>query len=81
MQHFLIVYDNAKQEIQTVTTFPWDEGSEACTAYATAEETFFFHKNIDVYLLGSDTLETISRTHGNLFPPNDRLNRWFQGVQ
>jgi hypothetical protein len=67
---FLITYD-IKHELAHVDEFGTDHAA-ALAAYADAEQRFRDDSNVEVVLLGSDSLETIHRTHSSYFELADR---------
>lgn len=65
IQHFLVIYniDKGKADVE-----PFGKDySGAVKAYAAAERRFGGEKNIEVVLLGSDSFETLERTHSSYF--------------
>jgi hypothetical protein len=65
IQHFLIVYDIRAGKAK-VTTFG-DNYDEALAAYANAEEDVRDDPNLDIVLVGADSIETVERTHSSYF--------------
>jgi hypothetical protein len=65
IKHFLVVYDLALGEA-TVHEFGTDYDA-ALAAYAEAEKDLDNRGVYDIVLLGSDSLETIKRTHSSYF--------------
>lgn len=65
IQHFLIVYDIAhgKAEIESFG----NDYAEAIRKYARVERAHRGDDNFDVVLLGSDSFETLERTHSSYF--------------
>lgn len=63
--HFLLVYDHDQQEL--VEEYPYDDGVEATLAYLEMERKHRSRKNIEIVLIGSDSIETIRQTHSNYF--------------
>jgi hypothetical protein len=61
IRHFLVVYDLAVGEA-SVREFGTDYDT-ALAAYAEAERDFSNRDVYDIVLIGSDSLETIKRTH------------------
>ncbi|MGI8622289.1 MAG: hypothetical protein ACR2NB_02100 [Solirubrobacteraceae bacterium] len=70
LQHFLVVYDIAGHHAD-VEPFGRDLDG-ALTAYAATEATFLGDTNVEVVLLGSDSRETLERTHSSYFDLADR---------
>lgn len=65
IRHFLITFDIGRD---TADVRPFGEDYEtALTAYDAAEEQFRFDPQIEVVLLGADSLETLKKTHSSYF--------------
>lgn len=65
LRHFLVVYDIAAGHA-VVTPFERDDEA-ALAAYNQAEEDHRDDSNVEVVLFGSDSLETLERTHSSYF--------------
>lgn len=65
INHFLVVYDIANG-LAHVEAFGKDYEA-ALVAYAEAEELHRLDSNVEVVLLGSDSIETLERTHSSYF--------------
>jgi len=63
--HFLIVYDGRARRL--LEARPFDDADEAATAYGLAERQHLGQSDIEIVLIGADSLETIRRTHGHHF--------------
>ena len=70
IQHFLVVYDipNGKADI---CPFGSDYDG-ALAAYEAAEATHRSDDNVEVVLLGSDSAETLHRTHSSYFALSEK---------
>jgi hypothetical protein len=65
IKHFLVIYDieNALAHVE-----PFERDYErALDAYSKAEEKHREDPNVEVVLLGSDSMETLERTHSSYF--------------
>jgi hypothetical protein len=69
IKHFLIVYD-IERSLAQVEPFELDHDA-ALAAYAEAEARFRDDANVEVVLLGSDSRETLERTHASYFELGD----------
>ena len=70
--HFLLVYDHRRgQLIDEPRQF--SDASEAAAAYAELEQQHRDDQHLEIVLVGSDSLETIRRTHGNYFDGDGEL--------
>jgi len=70
INHFLVVYDirNGLAHVE-----PFDKDYDAAlAAYAEAEEAHRNDGNVEVVLLGSDSRDTLERTHSSYFELADR---------
>jgi hypothetical protein len=65
LQHFLLVYDLGAQHLIKQQEF--DDGDEAATAYAALEREFQGRDDLEIVLVGADSIETIRRTHEHYF--------------
>lgn len=64
--HFLLVYDLDRQSL-VGDPRQFSDPSEAAFAYAELEEEHRQDSNLEIVLIGADSLETIRSTHGNYF--------------
>ena len=65
VKHFLVVYDISVGEAQVV---PFDNDYEAALeAYNNLEQEHRKDANVEVVLLGSDSIDTLHRTHSSYF--------------
>ena len=65
INHFLVVYD-IRHGLAHVE--PFDRNYDAAlAAYAEAEANHRADENVEVVLLGSDSIETLERTHSSYF--------------
>jgi predicted metal-dependent HD superfamily phosphohydrolase len=74
LSQFLIVFDHDRGALyQDVTVFA--DPAEALSAYDAAERHFAELEHIEVVLIGSDSLDTVRRTHANYFDGTAALER------
>ena len=74
LSQFLIVFDHGRGALhQDVTVFA--DPAEALSAYDAAERQFAEQAHIEVVLIGSDSLDTVRRTHANYFDGTAELER------
>jgi len=76
MQHFLLIYDHHKQELRASRQFGEKQSDEATIAYQDAEAQFRDDQDVEIVLIGADSLATIHKTHGHYFQGADRLARY-----
>ncbi len=63
--HFLLIYDLNKQKLIRKDEF--SDGVEAATEYARWEQKNRGNRDLEIVLLGADSLETVEMTHGQYF--------------
>lgn len=63
--HFLLVYSHQDQRLLRQDEFK--ESSRATKAYVAAENEFVGQSEYEIVLIGSDSIETIMKTHGHYF--------------
>jgi len=74
LSQFLIVFNHERGELhQDVTVFA--DAAEALRAYVAAERHFADQEHVEVVLIGSDSLDTVRRTHANYFDGTAALER------
>lgn len=66
LEHFILVYDHADERLREEIPFGSDSDS-AVAAYMELEEQYRNDKGIEIVLIGSDSFDTIKRTHANYF--------------
>lgn len=65
LKHFLLVFDHAAGQLLSHVEF--GDVEAALRAYERAEASYDLSSNIEVVLVGSDSLETVRETHANYF--------------
>jgi len=63
--HFLLVYDLVQQRLVHEEQFT--DAHEAADAYGRMEWQHRGNRDVEIVLVGADSLETIKRTHGHYF--------------
>jgi len=76
IQHFLVVYEVTRGPA-TVEEFGNDYEA-ALAAYTEREHEYRERDDVDIVLLGADSLETIRQTHSSYFEPVDGFERFFE---
>jgi hypothetical protein len=78
MQHFLIIYSHKNQTlISAPRVFSDDQVDAATAAYQESEAEYRDSSDVEIVLIGADSIETIQRTHGHYFASvGDRLARY-----
>lgn len=65
IHHFLIVYDRLHGVVLNRQEFT--DGARAASAYAELENLHRDDDNLEIVLIGSDSIETVMLTHSNYF--------------
>lgn len=68
--HFLLVYDHRLQRL-VASPREFRNGPEAAVAYAALEAEHRNDRDLEIVLVGADSIETIRRTHGHYFSAVD----------
>lgn len=79
IQHFLLVFDHGAGELISTAEFGGD-AERAVVAYAAAEAEFGGRERVEVVLIGSDSLETVKRTHANYFDGSESESKYLTGI-
>ena len=82
IQHFLLVFDHAAGALSEETRFG-EERERAVQAYAECESKFRDQPEIEIVLIGSDSLKTVRRTHANYYDGTvsaGGATRFLQGI-
>ena len=77
MRYFLIVYDRRRGELFGLPQ-EFEDDVLAREAYANTEREYRHDSNIEVVLIGADSLETVKQTHSNYF--RSALSDYLAGV-
>lgn len=80
--HYLLVFDHDKGELIHEQCFEDGptRGADAVAAYSAMETRYEKHKRIEVVLIGSDSIETIRRTHANYFDGTVTASELLSGI-
>lgn len=79
IQHFLLVFDHAVGHLIRTQEFG-EDADAALVAYSSTEANFNARKDIEVVLIGSDSLETVKRTHANYFDGAVSVSKYLVGI-
>ena len=69
--HFLLVYDLKQHRLVDVKTFT--DANEATAAYGRAELAHLDDRDTEIVLVGSDSIETVKKTHGHYFSADAQI--------
>jgi hypothetical protein len=79
IQHFLLVFDHTAGHLIRSEAFGEDADS-AMAAYASTEASYGTRKDVEVVLIGSDSFETVKRTHANYFDGSVAVSKYLAGI-
>jgi len=65
LQHFLLVYDLNQQRL--LESDAYDDADVAAAAYAKMEAKYRGREDLEVVLVGADSIDTIKQTHSHYF--------------
>ena len=65
LRYFLLIYSRLHGRLETVQTF--DDQDDASRAYTAAERAAQGNDDLEIVLIGADSLDTIRQTHGQYF--------------
>lgn len=65
LRHFLLVFDHSAGRLVSHREFR--DAKDALDAYSIAERSYTREQNVEVVLVGADSLSTVQRTHANYF--------------
>lgn len=78
LKQFLLIYDRKEDKLLKQEVFGTDT-DEAVIAYRAAELYYREQPWMDIVLIGSDSIETVQKTHSTYFP--DALTRLVQSMK
>lgn len=64
--HFLLAYDRSAGRLISEVV-PFNNAHEAAEAYKDLEVEHRLDDNVEIVLIGSDSIDTVMRTHSNYF--------------
>lgn len=76
--HFLLVYDRELQKLVHEQAFA--SSSDAVAAYEKMEELHRHDPQMEIVLVGADSIETVKLTHGNYFKAVASASPYLAGV-
>lgn len=78
IRYYLIVYDRRLGQLAEDPPREFTDQEVALSAYDESEQAFRADRNIEVVLVGADSLDTVRQTHSNYFGGD--LNSLLAGV-
>ncbi len=79
IQHFLLVFDHEQGRLSDMQEFGCDADA-AIAAYAAKEAEYGDRKLVEIVLVGSDSFETVKRTHANYFDGSASVSKYLAGI-
>jgi hypothetical protein len=79
IRHFLLVFDHGSGTLLDVGDFGHD-ATKATAAYAAKEREYETRADIEIVLIGSDSIETVRLTHANYFDGTVAVSRFLAGI-
>lgn len=79
IQHFLLVFDHARGQLIEERHF-FEDGPGALAAYAAKEKEHTGDRNIEIVLIGSDSIETVRLTHANYYDGSVAVSKYLAGI-
>ena len=64
--HFLLMFDHRLQHLVDLPQ-QFSDGEAATAAYARLEAAHRYDRELEIVLVGADSIETVMRTHGHYF--------------
>lgn len=80
IQHFMLVFDHSKGELIELTEFG-ENGDVAVARYGEKEDEYQGRNDIDIVLVGSDSIETVKLTHANYFDGTAAVSKYLVGIE
>ncbi|MFL5797539.1 MAG: hypothetical protein ACJ77A_06350 [Actinomycetota bacterium] len=75
IQHFLLVFDHGAGRLVEEIPFGSD-GDRAVQAYAAKEREYGGKRDVEIVLIGSDSIETVRITHANYFDGTVAISKY-----
>lgn len=79
IQHFLLVFDHDKGHLVEEQHFG-EDGKAALVAYSDKEQEHQANRNIEIVLIGSDSIETVKLTHANYYDGSVAVSKYLAGI-
>lgn len=79
VQHFLLVFDHKLARLVHEKDFGTNSDA-AVRAYSEMERKYRDEPNMDILLVGSDSIETVRLTHANYFDGTASVSKYLVGI-
>lgn len=81
IQHFILVFDHQKGRLVTEPLMFGDDSKNALAHYSELERTHRDDSNMDIVLVGSDSIETVKITHANYFDGTAAFSKYLANIE
>ncbi len=78
LRHFLLIFDHKKGALLRPPQ-EFEDAQEAIAAYSRTEREYEGREDMEIVLIGSDSLATVKRTHANYFA-GDVASKYLRGL-
>lgn len=79
IKHFLLVFDHSAGRLLEMIPFG-EDSDKALAAYAECEVKHRDRKDVEIVLIGSDSLDTVKLTHANYFDGSVAISKYLSGI-
>ena len=81
IQHFILVFDHTKGHLVSDPLDFGDDSKSALAKYSELERTHRENHNMDIVLVGSDSLATVKVTHANYFDGTAAFSKYLKNIE
>lgn len=81
IQHFILVFDHSKGYLVSEPLTFGDDSKSALAHYSELERTYRDDQNMDIVLIGSDSLSTVKITHANYFDGTAAFSKYLRDIE
>lgn len=80
IKHFLLIFDHDQGSLLKPVEEFGEDGDRALAAYAQSEQDYRDRPKIEIVLIGSDSLETVTVTHANYFDGSVAVSKYLLDI-
>lgn len=81
IQHFILVFDHTKGHLVTDPLAFGEDSKSALAEYSALEREHRNNPNMDIVLVGSDSLDTVKVTHANYFDGTAAFSKYLSDLE
>lgn len=81
IQHFILVFDHTKGHLVSDPLMFGEDSKNALQRYSELERTYRDDQNMDIVLIGSDSIETVKVTHANYFDGTAAFSKYLNRIE